>query len=76
MPNYDLDKQQELQIAFLETIKEKDAEPIDSLMAVMRFGFLSLRELTVADENGCKKERMHKIWNDMFEGICEDTDTK
>lgn len=74
MPNYNLEKQQEIGLAIADLVK--DVKPVDTLMALMRSGFITLRALTVADENGNKKERMHKIWNDIFVSLCEDTETK
>ena len=74
MEEYNLKKQQEMGMAIAEIVK--DAEPMDTLMALMRSGFIALRALTVADENGCKKERMYHIWHDIFIGLCEDTGTK
>ena len=64
-------KQQELGLAIAEVVK--DAEPVDTLMALLRSAYVVLRLVTVPDENGSKKERMRIMWNQFFDALYNDS---
>lgn len=52
--------------AIADVLKENDAFDDNGLVAVWSTAFGFLKAVTVADENGKKKERMKKMMNDML----------
>ena len=55
----------------MDVLKENDAFNAEGLAALTTSAFAFLRSVTVADENGKKKERMRTMLNQMLDDFFE-----
>lgn len=65
------EKIQKVGHAIADVLKENDAFNAEGLAALTTSAFAFLRSVTVADENGKKKERMRTMLNQMLDDFFE-----
>lgn len=66
------EKIQKVGNAIADILKENDAFDAEGLAAITTSAFAFLRSVTVADENGKKKERMRMMLNQMLDDFFEE----
>ena len=72
MEEINREKIQKVGNAIADVLKENDAFGAEGLAALTTSAFSFLRTVTVADENGKKKERMRMILNQMLDDFFEE----
>lgn len=72
MEEINREKIQKVGNAIADVLKENDAFDAEGLSALTTSAFSFLRTVTVADENGKKKERMRMILNQMLDNFFEE----
>ena len=72
MEEINREKIQKVGNAIADVLKENDAFDAEGLAALTTSAFSFLKTVTVADENGKKKERMRMILNQMLDDFFEE----